>query len=106
MTDIINVAIGGFFILLGLLVKRFPNLIAGYNTMSKEQQKNVDVIGLSTHLRNSFILIGFLIIIEDFICRILEFNKIIHFIMPITVTLFLPYLIIKAQRYDHNKLKH
>jgi hypothetical protein len=103
ITDIINVAIGGFFIFLGLLVKRFPNLIAGYNTMSKEQQKNVDVIGLSTHMRNCFMLIGFLIIIEVFICRILEFNKITLFIMPITVTLFLPYLIIKAQ---NNKLKH
>lgn len=28
-----------FFILLGLLVWRFPKLIAGYNTMTPEQQK-------------------------------------------------------------------
>ena len=32
-----------FFILLGLLVWRFPKLIAGYNTMTPEQQKKVDV---------------------------------------------------------------
>ena len=35
-----------FFILLGLLVWRFPKLIAGYNTMTPEQQKKVDVKGL------------------------------------------------------------
>ncbi len=37
------------FILIGLgvLVKRFPILIAGYNTMSKEEKMNVDVKGLS-----------------------------------------------------------
>lgn len=34
-----------FFILLGLLVWRFPKLIAGYNTMMPEQQKKVDVKG-------------------------------------------------------------
>ena len=28
-----------FFILLGILVWRFPKLIAGYNTMTPEQQK-------------------------------------------------------------------
>ena len=32
-----------FFILLGFLVWRFPKLIAGYNTMTSEQQKKVDV---------------------------------------------------------------
>ena len=34
---------GGLLVLLGILVRFFPNLIAGYNTMSAEQKKNVDV---------------------------------------------------------------
>ena len=38
---------GGLLVLLGILVRFFPNLIAGYNTMSAEQKKNVDVKGLS-----------------------------------------------------------
>ena len=32
-----------FLIGSGFLVKRFPNLIAGYNTMSIERKKNVDI---------------------------------------------------------------
>lgn len=38
---------GGLLVLLGILVRFFPNLIAGYNTMSAEQKKNVDIKGLS-----------------------------------------------------------
>lgn len=34
-----------FFILLGILIWRFPKLIAGYNTMSGEQKEKVDVKG-------------------------------------------------------------
>lgn len=34
---------GGLSVLLGILVRFFPNLIVGYNTMSAEQKKNVDV---------------------------------------------------------------
>lgn len=30
---------GGLLVLLGILVRFFPNLIAGYNTMSAEQKK-------------------------------------------------------------------
>jgi hypothetical protein len=33
--EITNLIVGGFVIILGLLIKRFPNLLAGYNTMTK-----------------------------------------------------------------------
>ena len=42
------------FILLGLLVWRFPKLIAGYNTMTPEQQKKVDVKGLKAFMCRVF----------------------------------------------------
>ena len=44
---------GGLLVLLGILVRFFPNLIAGYNTMSAEQKKNVDVKGLSRFMYSS-----------------------------------------------------
>ena len=48
------------FILIGLgvLVKRFPILIAGYNTMSKEEKMNVDVKGLSAFMCYSLFTIA------------------------------------------------
>ena len=54
---------GLFFIGIGFAVKAVPDLIAGYNTMTKEQKEQVDIKGLSTHLRNSLVGMGLLIII-------------------------------------------
>ena len=60
--DIINLLTALFFITLGFLVKSFPNLIAGYNTMSPDRKKDVDIKGLSTFIRNALIITGFIII--------------------------------------------
>lgn len=49
---------GGLSVLLGILVRFFPNLIVGYNTMSAEQKKNVDVKGLSRFMCSSLAAIG------------------------------------------------
>lgn len=62
-----------FFILLGILIWKFPKLIAGYNTMSAEQQKKVDVKGLKSFISS----IG----------------------IPVIGAIF---ILIGAQRYDHN----
>ena len=59
---ILNLIFGLFMIGMGFLVKSFPNLIAGYNTMPKNKKENVDIVGLSTYMRNSFIIIGLTII--------------------------------------------
>jgi hypothetical protein len=39
--DVINYFLGGLFILLGFLINKNPNLIAGYNTMSKDEKANL-----------------------------------------------------------------
>ena len=46
----IHILTGVFLIVVGLLVKRFPMLIAGYNTMPAEKKKNVDIAGLSSFM--------------------------------------------------------
>ena len=60
--DIISLLTALFFITLGFLVKSFPNLKAGYNTMSPDRKKDVDIKGLSTFIRNALIITGFIII--------------------------------------------
>ncbi|NNK82387.1 MAG: DUF3784 domain-containing protein [Flavobacteriaceae bacterium] len=54
---------GIILIFCGLLVKKKPNLIAGYNTLNIEEQKKIDVNKLSTVMRNYLIVIGCLSII-------------------------------------------
>lgn len=59
-----------FFILLGLLVWRFPKLIAGYNTMTPEQQKKVDVKGLKAFMCRVFCAIGILVFVSYLLLRL------------------------------------
>ena len=101
--EIVNFITAGLMILLGLLVKKFPNMIAGYNTMTKEQQRNVNINGLSSHIRNCFIVIGFVIIIVSLLSILFNFNKVAIFVIPVSLIVMLPYLLIKAQKFDRNK---
>ena len=45
--------IAAVLFVLGMLVRKYPNLIAGYNAMTAGQKKNVDVNGLSTYMRRT-----------------------------------------------------
>ena len=54
---------GIILIFCGLLVKYNPNLIAGYNTMSEKEKESIDVVKLSTVMRNYLVTIGVLVII-------------------------------------------
>ncbi|MDY0359806.1 MAG: DUF3784 domain-containing protein, partial [Bacteroidales bacterium] len=54
----VHLIMGLLFIGLGFLVKAYPGLIAGYNTLSPEKKKNVDIDGLSRYIRNGLIIMG------------------------------------------------
>lgn len=88
--------IGLSIIALGFFVKAFPNLIAGYNTMTKEQKEQVNIQGLSTLMRNVFIGIGVSVII---FCFLLTWTWTFFFI------LFggLIFLLIRGRKYDIRK---
>jgi len=100
---VMSLNLGLFFIGLGFLVKAVPDLIAGYNTMSKEQKVNVDILGLSTFMRNVLIVIGLIIIAGNFLLRLLEFPMIASLLTFIVPFVGIPFLIVKAQKFDHNK---
>ena len=57
----LTLIIGAFIVLIGFAVNKYPNLIAGYNTMSSREKSKVDVEGLSTMMRNSLIVLGVLV---------------------------------------------
>lgn len=93
------------FIFMGVAVKYFKwyFLISGYNTMSRKRKENVDVEGLGNLMGNFMFYMAFLMGLSGvfqfqgfktaaLICLLL--------IMPSTI-----FLIIKAQKYDHNERK-
>ena len=49
---------GIILIICGILVKKYPNLIAGYNTLSEAEKKKIDIKHLSGFMRNCLIIIG------------------------------------------------
>ncbi|MEQ9219838.1 MAG: DUF3784 domain-containing protein [Cyclobacteriaceae bacterium] len=91
--------VGLFLILMGFLVKRFPILIAGYNTMPAEEQAKVDVEGLSSHMRNSLIVIGLLMILITRLSILFELSISPFFIIVGTILPGTLYMVIGSQRY-------
>ena len=67
---------GLILIVAGILVKYNPNLLAGYNTLSKEKKKEINIEKVSTIVRNWLIITGALIIDSTFVMYILESSEI------------------------------
>jgi len=103
--DMLNLIVGLFLIGIGFLVKSAPDLIAGYNTMPKDKKKNVDIEGLSTFMRNGLITIGLSIIIGYYLFKWIGFTKIANSMILIVTLVGVSILVIKAQRFDHNRRK-
>lgn len=90
---------------IGFLVKSTPSLIAGYNTMSEDKKKNVDIVGLSTYMRNSLIIIGLSIIAGYYLFKWIGFAVIADAMILIVTLIGVLVMVINAQRFDKNKDK-
>lgn len=95
--------VGLLMVGLGLLVKRFPGMIAGYNTMPKEKKQNVDMEGLSTLVRNGLVAIGLTIIGSYYLFRWIGLDILASSMITIAVLGGAAILVVKAQQFDHNR---
>ena len=98
--DYFNIGLGIFFVVLGFLVRKYPNLIAGYNTMSEAQKKTVDIDGLSTFMRNVLIGMGILIAISNLILTPLGLQDYVGTAFTFIVLAGTLYLFINAQTFQ------
>jgi uncharacterized membrane protein YeaQ/YmgE (transglycosylase-associated protein family) len=62
-----NIYVALIFIAVGILVKLFPNLIAGYSTLSQKEKENVKVNGFPTFMMVGFFIMGAVILSGHFI---------------------------------------
>ena len=89
-----TILIGGIFLLVnGILTYFFPNIVAGYNTMTKEQKEKVNINGFRWFMSISISLIGIILLVLYF----LGYSNIGFFIF-IVVFGFIPIVVI-AQKY-------
>lgn len=98
--SIILLAISILFLIMGFFIKylKFYFLIAGYNTMDKEDKRLIDIEGLSKLLGNYFFITGTAGLIS-MVLRYLRFDWSFEIYIGFII-LSLPYLLWKAQKYD------
>lgn len=95
-----NLVIGCLLIGTGFLVKAYPDLIAGYNSLSKAEKAKIDIDGLSTFLRNGLILTGFIQIAGVYILNALNLVRFSGMITTLIITIMLVFLVIRIQKFD------
>jgi undecaprenyl pyrophosphate phosphatase UppP len=102
---IITVSI--IFIALGVAIKygKMYFLIAGYNTMSKEQQETYDIDGIATVFKNAMFGMALIMILGLFVSKWLNNPKIELYAICIAVAIGLPYLLIlsNSRKYKIKK---
>lgn len=90
---------GFMLIIVGLLVKQYPNLLAGYNTLSEDKKKEIDIEKVSTIARNVIVLTGAAVIDASIIMYFIEVSKKIQVnIVSVIIVLGLVVLIIWSNR--------
>ena len=97
-----SIITAAMLVLIGLLVLKFPKLIAGYNTMTPEQQKKVDIKRLKTFMCSAFCVMGIAILLVSLLLQPFTSDMIISLVSVLILVPGTIYMIIKAQRYDHN----
>ena len=88
----------------GVLIKRFPMLLGGYNTLPKHERLYVDIKGLSTFMCYSLVGMGIAPLLVFYICLGIGHADWagLSILIPLA---YIPFLIYKANSYDHNKHK-
>lgn len=91
---------GLILIVFGILVVKFPMLIAGYNTMPKEKRDKVDIDGLSRMIRRWFIGLGLCLIISAALLSKFAPYDVKEMFNLIIVLIGVMIIMLKAKKYD------
>ncbi|WP_055444196.1 DUF3784 domain-containing protein [Lacinutrix himadriensis] len=93
------------FILLGALIKygKFYFLIAGYNTMSKEEKENYNIEGIASLFRNVMFGMAALMIIGYFASKWLADTNVANIFFYISIAIGIPYLLIQSNSKKYKK---
>ena len=103
------VIVAFIFILLGIVIKhgKMYFLIAGYNTMSKEEKAKHDIEGIATLFRNVMFAMALLIIVGYFAADWFKNPKLETIALFLSILLGVPYLLIRSNsnKYKIDKTK-
>lgn len=92
---------GFFFIVIGYIVKAYPNSIAGYNTMSKERKEYVDIDGLSSFMKRGFISTGIILVVGFYLFHWAGIEWMANAFYVFSILAGTIYIVIRAKQFDH-----
>lgn len=92
------IGIAILFIIFGFLIKyrKMYFLIAGYNTMSKEEKEKIDIKGIAALYKNVLFGMALTIIIGYFIAKSIENSSIENIAFFAAIIIGVPYLLIAS----------
>lgn len=95
------------YIALGVVIKygRMYWLIAGYNTMPKEEKEKYDIEGIATLFRNVMFGMAFILVLGYVAKRYFDFPKAEWIAFFVSVLLGIPYLLARANSSKYRKKK-
>ena len=93
-----SLIVAAIFIVIGVFIKNFKLyfLIAGYNTMSKEDQEKYNIVGIATVFRNAMFSMALLMILGVIFSKWLDQPKVEIYVVFISIVIGLPYLLIAS----------
>ncbi len=93
------------FIAFGILIKygKMYFLIAGYNTMSKEEREKYDIEGIATVFKNVMFGMAFIIILGDLVGELTENNNLVNYSFWTAMATGIPYLLFKSNSKRYKK---
>lgn len=100
---IFNLLFGLSIIGIGFFIKKYPNMIAGYNTMSAQKKKNVDIQSVAATYKKGMIIIGIITMVCPSLVLLLKLPELVP--IALLAPLFVGILILTmlVQKYDQNK---
>ena len=97
----IDLITGVTLMLIGLAVYRFPMMISGVNTMSKERLSKVNLEGLKQSYRNAFLICGAAMLLFGGLTTLVHVPMLFHLVVLITATLALVIAcLLLGRKYD------
>ena len=97
---IINSLTGLFLIGLGYAVKAYPDLIAGYNTMSESKKIRFDIDGFSTKMKKNLVIQGRAIIVLSVLFTLFRVDKMFSLhLMTVVMVVGCVFLFVGNRKY-------
>ncbi len=87
-------------------VKRYPDTLAGYNTMSDEKKKNVDLQGMVSYIYRGMLIVSWSMVPAVYITAFLTRNERWYMWgMPAWIVAGMIIVCIGARKFDNNRRK-